>query len=136
MTAHPHPLQDQAKALMRRHEWGAAAVLLERDILEHPDNPWSRMYLGSCYYELQNYETALEQFGIAERLAPDDSTPLGLQGDAFDARGEWEKAGELYQRALAMNPNDALAQKNMARWTAETFGRRRREAVTDPRPSA
>ena len=125
MTAHSQPLQEQAIALMRRHEWLDAAVLLERDILEHPADPWSRMYLGSCHYELRNYKTALEQFCIAERLAPDDSTPIGLQGDVFDARGEWETAGELYQRALAMNPDDPLAQKNMGRWTAETFGRHR-----------
>ena len=126
MTANQQPLQDQAKALMRRHEWLSAAALLERDILEHPADPWSRMYLGSCHYELRNYDAALEQFRIAERLAPDDSTPLGCQGDVFDARGEWEKAGELYQRAFAMNPDDPLAQKNLGRWTAETFGRRRR----------
>ncbi len=126
MTAPLQPLQDQAKALMSRHEWPCAAVLLERDILEHPTDPWSRMYLGSCHYELRNYEVALEQFCIAERLAPDDSTPICLQGDVFDARGEWEKAGDLYQRALALNPDDELAQKNMGRWTAETFGRRAR----------
>ena len=125
MTAQPQPLQDRAKALMRRHDWVAAAVLLERDILEHPTDPWSRMYLGSCHYELRNYDTALEQFCTAERLAPHDSTPIGLQGDVFDACGDWKTAGELYQRALAMNPDDPLAQKNLGRWTAETFGRLR-----------
>src|SRR3982750_2688851 len=125
MMAHPQPLQDQAKALMHRHDWLGAAVLLERDILDHPSDPWSRMYLGSCHYELHNYDTALEQFCIAERLAPDESTPIGLQGDVLDARGERQKAGELYRRALALNPDDPLAQKNMGRWIAQSFGRRR-----------
>ena len=109
---------------MQRHEWLGAAELLERDIVEHPADPWSRMYLGSCHYELRQYEIALEAFRIAERLAPNDSTPLGLQGDVFDARGEWEKAGELYHRALAISPDDELAQKNLGRWMAESFRRR------------
>jgi len=125
MTGYPQTLQDQAKELMRHHEWTDAATLLERDILDHPTDPWSRMYLGSCHYELRSYDTALEHFRAAERLAPNESTALGLQGDVFDARGDWETAGELYQRALAMNPNDTLAQNNMGRWTAESFGRRR-----------
>jgi Flp pilus assembly protein TadD len=118
------PLQDQAKARMQRHDWIGAAELLERDIVDHPTDPWSRMYLGSCRFELRNFEAALEHFRTAELLAPDESTPIGLQGDVFDALGQWEKAGELYRRALSLNPGDELAQKNLGRWTAESFGRR------------
>jgi Flp pilus assembly protein TadD len=104
---------------MDQHDWSAAAVLLEREVTENPTDAWSRMYLGSCHYELHNYNAALECFRVAERLAPRDSTPLGLQGDVFNAIGERAKAGDLYGRALAMNPADALAQKNMNAWKAE-----------------
>ena len=120
---------------MRRHEWLAAAVLLERDILERPSDLWSRMYLGSCHYELRNFEVALEQFCVAERLAPNDSTPIGLQGDVFDARGDWEKAGDLYKRALALNPDDPLAQKNVA-GQPKPSGAAGADAISNPRASA
>jgi tetratricopeptide (TPR) repeat protein len=120
MTANPTSLQDLAKQLMDRYDWPAAAAVLERDVAENPSDPWSRMYLGSCQYELRNYETALEHFRIAERLAPGNSTPVGLQGDVFRATGDRLKAGELYRRALAMNPDDELAQSNMSWWKSDS----------------
>jgi cytochrome c-type biogenesis protein CcmH/NrfG len=111
---------------MRRHDWSRAITLLERDILVHPLDPWSQAYLGSCHYELRNYEVALTHFRKAQELAPDSSVPLGLQADVFHARGDRgdrEKAGELYRRALAMDPDDELARKNMDWWDSESAKR-------------
>jgi tetratricopeptide (TPR) repeat protein len=109
-------LQDQAKQLMARHDWWGAIPFLERDIDAHPSDPWSRMFLGSCHYELRHYDVALGHFSAAEQLAPGESIPIGLQGDVFESMGDHAKAGELYQKALAMNPDDDLAKKNLQRW--------------------
>lgn len=111
-------LQDQAKQLMERHDWDRAAALLERDVADHPVDPWSRMYLGSCHYELRNFEKALEHFELAETLAPNECTPVGLQADVFMAIGDHIKAGELYIRASTMAPDNETAAKNLKRWLA------------------
>ena len=110
------PCQDAAKSCMDRHDWVGAIPLLERDIDEHPLDPWSRMYLGSCHLELKNFGLALEHFRAAEALAPDESTPVGCQGDVLCAAGNWEAAGPYYRRALEMNPDDELANKNWKWW--------------------
>ncbi|MDB6139109.1 MAG: hypothetical protein JWO94_2181 [Verrucomicrobiaceae bacterium] len=62
--------------------------------------------------ELKNFEAAIEHFRVAEALAPNDSTPVGCQGDVYCAAGDWTAAGEFYCRALEMNPDDELAKEN------------------------
>jgi len=113
------PLQDEAKTHMARHDWASAIPFLERDIIEHPLDPWSRMFLGNCHHELKNFDTALEHFRAAEALAPGESTPVGCQGDVLCSTGDWEAAGEFYRRALEMNPDDELAIKNWKWWNGE-----------------
>ena len=113
------PWQDDAKSYMQRHDWIGAIPLLERDIVEHPSDPWSRMFLGSCHLELKNFDLALEHFRAAEVLAPNESTPVGCQGDVLCAAGSWEAAGAFYRRALEMNPDDELAIKNWTWWEGE-----------------
>lgn len=110
------PLQDEAKTFMDRHDWTGAIPLLERDIIEHPRDPWSRMYLGGCYKALEKFEIALQHFHCAEDLAPDDPTPIGLQGDLYCSIGDWDGAGRFYKRALEMDPENWLTKKNWRWW--------------------
>jgi tetratricopeptide (TPR) repeat protein len=120
MTSHEaQPWQDDAKTYMHRHDWAGAIPSLERDITEHPLDPWSRLFLGICHDALKNFDIALEHFRAAEKLAPDLSAPLACQGDTLCAAGSWEAAGEFYHRALEMNPNDELAIKNWKWWNSE-----------------
>ena len=115
----PQPWQDDAKSYMQRHDWAGAIPILERDIVEHPSDPWSHMYLGSCYLELKQFDRALEFFRAAEALAPGLGTPVGSQGDVLCASGDWEAAGEFYRRALEISPDDELAIKNWTWWKSE-----------------
>jgi tetratricopeptide (TPR) repeat protein len=119
MSPESQPRQDDAKLYMDRHDWAGAIPSLERDISDHPSDPWSRMFLGNCYLELKQFDRALEQFRLAESLAPGDSTPVGCQGDVLCAAGDWEAAGAFYRRALEMNPKDELAIKNWKWWNGE-----------------
>lgn len=120
MTSHePQPWQDDAKPYMDRQDWAGAIPSLERDELEHPADPWTRMYLGSCYLELKQFDRALEYFRVAEALAPRLSMPVGCQGDVLCASGDWAAAGKYYRRALEMNPDDELAMKNWNWWKSE-----------------
>ncbi len=120
MTQHDaQPWQDDAKSYMDRRDWAGAIPSLERDIVEHPSDPWSRIYLGICHSALKNFDVALSHFRDAEALAPDLSAPIGCQGDTLCSAGKWEEAGEFYRRALEMDPDSELAQKNWKWWNSE-----------------
>jgi tetratricopeptide (TPR) repeat protein len=108
--------QDEAKAIMAEHRWEDALPILLEDASENPDDGWTCLYIGSCYYELRDSDRARDWFERAERLMPDNATPLGCQGDVAHLIGDAAKAGELYQAALAMDPDDELARKNWQRW--------------------
>ncbi len=108
--------QEQAGRLMKSNEWESAVPILLSDISERPEDPWSLMYLGSCYYELKNYPEALKWFEKAEVLLPDNPTPIWLQADALHAKGEVDAAGKLYKKALDTDPEDEMAIKNWERW--------------------
>ncbi len=104
---------------MDRRDWAGAIPSLERDIVEHPFDPWSRIYLGICHDALENFEIALKHFRDAEALAPDLSEPVGCQGDTLCSAGRWEEAGEFYRRALELNPDEELANKNWKWWNSQ-----------------
>jgi len=108
--------QAKAKALMREFLWEQAIPVLIDDCLAHPGDPWSVMYLGSCYYELRQYSDAIVCYKRAAKLAPADSTPIGLQADALLCLGEIEKAEEKYRLALVMDPEGELPHKNWRRF--------------------
>lgn len=117
--------QDDAKAIMAKHRWADALPILLEDASENPDDGWTCLYIGSCYYELRASEKAREWFERAEQLMPDDPTPLGCLGDVSHLIGDAVTAGEFYREALAMDPEDELAQKNWQRWL--TIENKRRE---------
>jgi len=100
---------------MAEHRWEDALPILLEDAAENPDDGWTCLYIGSCYYELHDSENAREWFTRAERLMPGDPTPLGCLGDVAHLIGDSVKAGEFYQEALAINSEDELAQKNWKR---------------------
>ena len=111
---------------MAEHRWEDALAILLDDAGDNPDDGWTCLYIGSCYYELREAERAREWFERAARLMPDDPTPVGCQGDVAHFIGDSARAGELYQKALAMAPDDELARKNWKRWLVieNTMGER------------
>lgn len=109
-------LQEKAMLIMKEHRWSDAIQVLEEDVRIHPDDPWSPMYLGSCYYELRDYEIALFWFKQAHQIAPGLSTPIGLQGDALHCLGRVDEARERYLYALQMDPDDELVNENWKRF--------------------
>jgi tetratricopeptide (TPR) repeat protein len=108
--------QEEAKARMGMQRWEDALPILLEDAAENPDDGWTCLYIGSCYYELRDSDKAREWFMRAEYLMPGNPTPLGCLGDVAHLVGDADKAGEFYREALAIDPEDELAQKNWRRW--------------------
>ncbi len=109
-------LQEEAKRIMRERRWDDAIQILQKDIKANLNDPWSPMFLGSCYYEIRDYETALYWFRHAHCVDPELPTPLGLQGDALHCLGRFDEAREHYLHALEVAPDDELGNKNWKRF--------------------
>jgi len=110
--------QDDAKAIMGMHRREDALAILLEDAKENPDDGWTCLYIGSCCYELSDSDRAGEWFMRAEQLMPGNPTPLGCLGDVAHLIGDADQAGKFYREALAIDPEDELAQKNWRSWLA------------------
>lgn len=96
---------------MAEHRWRDALPILLDDISENPDNGWTCLYIGSCFYELRDPNKACDWFNRAELLMQDNPTPVGCKGDVAHLIGDAITAGELYQEALAIDPGTSLRRK-------------------------
>jgi tetratricopeptide (TPR) repeat protein len=67
---------------------------------------------GFAYSDLQDYERALEDYGRAIALNPEDATAYNNRGLAYSDLQDYERALEDYGRAIALNPEDATAYYN------------------------
>jgi Flp pilus assembly protein TadD len=60
--------------------------------------------LGWVYYKLGDYEKAVVELEKANQLTPDDPTVTEHLGDGYQKLNRKDKARELYEKALALEP--------------------------------
>ncbi|HSF16419.1 MAG TPA: GWxTD domain-containing protein, partial [Vicinamibacteria bacterium] len=61
--------------------------------------------LGLAYYQKQNYAEAVSHLERAITLRPPDYTLLNALGDSYQNLGDAEKAREVFERSLQLNPS-------------------------------
>ena len=106
----------------------AAGRAARRAIDLAPETPDVHLALGYYHYMVeQDYEQALDEFAIAEKDRPGSSEILLARGYVLRRQGRWEEALDLLERALELNPRDALHAAELAE-TYETV-RRYGEAI-------
>jgi len=79
--------------------------------------PWSYLWWWERGLVITAPEDSYTAFLAAIERAPDDSDVQGLlQWAAFESlsRGDWNRAADFYQRAIAVDENDRLSQAYMA----------------------
>jgi|AGTN01.1.fsa_nt_gi FOG: TPR repeat len=80
-----------------------------RQMLEHPEwNAVNYMLRGKAYYDLKQYDKALEDFDRAVRLSPPSKTIVAiysLRGDVYHELHQEERAIRDYTSAIELNPN-------------------------------
>ncbi|NUO65020.1 MAG: protein kinase [Gemmatimonadaceae bacterium] len=87
----------------------AARALFTRLANDYPRLPVPRIYLGRIARESHDYATAQRELQAAVQLAPNDPVALREMGSLMYVTGRFELAERFYRRAVARNPNDALA---------------------------
>ncbi len=91
--APPDELQ-QARALIGKQDWRAAATLLTNYTREHPGNADGYNLLGYSYRHLQRYNESLDAYLRALELNPKHRGAHEYIGEAYIALGRLDKARE------------------------------------------
>jgi Tfp pilus assembly protein PilF len=63
-------------------------------------------YNLAVVYRNQKNDAALDELQAAARLAPDNAEMTVALGDEYFNREQWQKAAEVYRKAIAINPSD------------------------------
>ena len=85
----------------------AEAVKLYREYLaRYPDRADVRVFLGGALLNLEQMQDALDEANHAIALDVNYSKGYLLAGRIFGARGQWDAAQNLFQKAQGLDPRD------------------------------
>ncbi len=81
-------------------------------ILLDPTNPQLRVQLGGIYFQLKQWDLALQQFDLARQLKPDFSNAYYNLGHTYEEKGDLQSALASYQvvKQLSKDNPDNLKQ--------------------------
>jgi tetratricopeptide (TPR) repeat protein len=104
---------DRASDLVHVGDYQAAEKVY-KDLSEHfPDSAFAFYELGRCRFTQQKYKLAVEAFTRAAVLAPSEAAPLEYLGRIYHDVGDLDAAVDVYQRALAITPDDKRLKKDL-----------------------
>ncbi len=108
--------QELGKAHLKSGAFDEAESAYRRSLELAPEDPWTHLYLGNLHYARRRFADALAEFDRSRVLAPNLAIPYVCMVDAYDNLGDSKRAGEFYRRAVAIDPEDDTARKNLRRW--------------------
>jgi predicted Zn-dependent protease len=106
-----------------------AIAVLERGLALAPDSPDLRMTLGHVHIKRNDRKTARALFMQVRTAAPERYDALVGLAQVMALDGEYAAAADLYKRAVAVQPDDALTRINLAKCLLELGDRDGGEAA-------
>ena len=94
-----------ASVLLYTAQGAEALELLEPLEAGYPDQAEVVEGLGFAYYLVKDYENALPRLEYAMALRPPDISVLNATGDCYQQLGRADKAREMFELSLSVNPN-------------------------------
>jgi tetratricopeptide (TPR) repeat protein len=89
---------------------------LRKAIQLDPNDGWAHMYLGTYLWRCADVDAAIAEFRIAEQLQPGWTVPLWSLGNIYEsADKDFDLAQSYFERALQIDPDDALTLRNLGR---------------------
>jgi tetratricopeptide (TPR) repeat protein len=118
VVAHPRSAvlyNDLALVCERRGDTDAAVAALERGLAEDAKLPQLHKNLGDCLYREARYDDALEAYQRAVKADPllGDDVYLRM-GNIHLRRQERDAAVRCWERALELDPDNAIVRQNLA----------------------
>jgi eukaryotic-like serine/threonine-protein kinase len=109
-----HDHYDLGRSMLREKRFDAAAEQFRPILDRHPEDFWSRFYLGLCEFRKGRYEAAVSAFAICIALAPARAECYFNHAVAAEALGRCDDALNDYRRALEKDPILTAARLNRA----------------------
>lgn len=100
------------RMLFKAGKYAEAARKFEQVVASAPDFTPAVNYLGKSYAILGRHDAAAACFQEVMRLAPDVDEGYLNAGLLYELRGEKKEAARYFEKALAVNPQNAKAQKH------------------------
>jgi tetratricopeptide (TPR) repeat protein len=100
-------------ALVRDNQIARGQVVIDR-ILRNGDSAEARLLLGTTKLSVRDYSGALVDLAKAAELNPKLPDVFSFYGQALLSTGDSKGAGAAFRKALAANPNDFLANLQLA----------------------
>ena len=117
MVAHPHAavlLNNLAAVLERDADYDGARSIAERGAQEDPGVAQLHKNLGDLYYRAARYDDALEAYVRATKVDSELGADLYLKlGNIRLRRQEREEAVRCWERALELDPDNAIVRTNL-----------------------
>jgi tetratricopeptide (TPR) repeat protein len=95
--------------LVAEGDYEAAVRVLTELIESQPENEYAYFYLGSAYYELEDYPRALKSYVKALEIVPSYVGAMVNAGHTLRMLGRFDEAARMGQQVLARAPDDADA---------------------------
>ncbi len=105
----PEIHNNSAQAYEKREDYRQALRHWRVAVELRPDNASYRMGLGVCYARLGQYDEALIHLRAAHAIAPRTAAILINTGLVHLKEGNKNKAGEMFKKALYLEPENRLA---------------------------
>lgn len=96
-----------ADGYRKRGDLGEAVNVCKEGISRHPDYVTGHIVLGRCYAEQESLKEAVEEFTRVCLIDRRNPMALKMMADIFAQQGMEEKAGDLYNYLLRMDPENA-----------------------------
>ena len=107
----------------RQRRFTDAESYFERAVEKDPANPWTMLFFGNLYFVWEKNDDAARCFEAAIDLAPDLAPPYWCLGDVYAAILKDALAGEMYQKAVHIAPEDEQAERKLRNWNERNAGR-------------
>jgi tetratricopeptide (TPR) repeat protein len=92
-------------SLARNSAWHDEITLLEDNVEKAPHKPRGHLRLGCADYVQSRIDEAIGQFEIGLQITPNDAYFYNNLGLAYERKGDFALAAEMYNKAIALSPN-------------------------------
>jgi len=91
--------------------YDAAIINYKTYLAKNPEDADARVDMGACYFNLQDYPSAIKEMETALKYAPNHQIAFLNLGVVNLTAGNLEKSKEWLQKAYDINPNNEVGQR-------------------------